>query len=220
MDQYSFCFIICTNNQTWLSECIVYLNRLYLPSGYNISLITVPDASSMLSGYEEACTNTDALYKIFLHQDTFILNRRFLYDILDIFFSDSQIAIIGMAGTAKMPDNFIMWTADTVGSVYNYGNRSDYSKYQYSIKRDGYSNVRCADGFILSVKGTPVFRKDLFDGWDFYDVSMCMEAISMKKKIVIPKQTMPWCLHDDGGQLSMLNYDHYRRIAIHEYQES
>ena len=36
----------------------------------------------MTSGYNNAMKKTDAKYKVYLHQDVFILNHNFLMDIL------------------------------------------------------------------------------------------------------------------------------------------
>ena len=40
--------------------------------------------------------------------------------------------------------------------------------------------------------------KDLFDGWDFYDISQCQEFRRTGYKVVVPKQEEAWCIHDDG----------------------
>ena len=41
MNDQSFCFIICSNNDLLLEECIHYINHLYVPSGYEIDLLTI-----------------------------------------------------------------------------------------------------------------------------------------------------------------------------------
>ncbi|MBR6468949.1 MAG: hypothetical protein IKS84_01110, partial [Lachnospiraceae bacterium] len=54
-------------------------------------------------------------------------------------------------------------------------------------------------------------------GWDFYDVSMSIEVLKEGRRVVVPVQDQAWCLHDDQGLQSMLNYDRYRNIALEEY---
>ena len=219
MNPQKICFIICTNNETFMEECALYLERLNVPEGYETELLTITDAPSMLAGYKEGCDATDALYKVFMHQDVFVLNRDFIKDIISIFDNDMEIGMIGMVGSPKMPDDYIMWSSDRVGDIFVRGDYTDYSNYRYDVKRDGYDEVEAVDGLLIAVKGDPVLRDDMFDGWDFYDVSMSVEMRRIGKKVVVPRQKRPWCLHDDGGVLSMLNYDRYRQLAIKEYRD-
>ena len=74
-----------------------------------MDLLTVKDAVSMASGYQEAMEQSDAKYKIYMHQDVFILNRNFLADVLAVFEDDPEIGMIGMVGYEKMSVDGIMW---------------------------------------------------------------------------------------------------------------
>lgn len=61
------------------------------------------------------------------------------------------------------------------------------------------------------------WRKDLFCGWDFYDISQCKEFQRAGYDVVVPYMEKPWCIHDDG----ILNLEHYntdREIFLEEYQ--
>ena len=84
MNNHKFCFIICTNNDLLLEEALHYINHLYLPEGYETDLITINEASSMTTAYNEALSATDAKFKIYMHQDVFILNKYILTDLLKI----------------------------------------------------------------------------------------------------------------------------------------
>ena len=217
MNKHKICFIVCTNNDTFSSECLNYLYRLAIPTGFSVEILTIKDASSMLSGYREGCLSTDALYKVFLHHDVFILNTRFIENMLEIFDYDANIGMIGMAGVKRMPDDFIMWNVHRAGNLFAGQRPADYSSDIYSLHNDGYEEVEAIDGLLMAIKGDPILREDIFDGWDFYDVSISYEMRKTGRKIVVPNQPVPWCLHDDGNLLSMLNYDHYRKLAIKEY---
>ena len=73
MNNKKICFIICVNNKQYLSECQYYINNLIVPQGYEIDCITVWDAPSMTSGYNAAMKASDAKYKIYIHQDVFLV---------------------------------------------------------------------------------------------------------------------------------------------------
>ena len=38
MNEQKICFIICYNNELYLSECIRYLNRLEIPDGFELGI--------------------------------------------------------------------------------------------------------------------------------------------------------------------------------------
>ena len=38
MNEQKICFIICYNNELYLSECIRYLNRLEIPDGFELDI--------------------------------------------------------------------------------------------------------------------------------------------------------------------------------------
>ncbi|MCR4850423.1 MAG: glycosyltransferase, partial [Lachnospiraceae bacterium] len=93
----------------------------------------------------------------------------------------------------------------------------NYRDYSYDVEKDGYTEAEAVDGLLLAVKGNPILRDDVFDRWDLYDLSMSCEMRNAGKKVVVPVQKMPWCLHDDGGVLSMLSYNKYRKRAMRMY---
>ena len=38
-------------------------------------------------------------------------------------------------------------------------------------------------------------------------------------RIVVPNQTLPWFIHDDGKFLSMWGYNKYRKIFMEKYEK-
>ena len=55
--------------------------------------IDVRNAASMASGYNRAMKNSDAKYKIYLHQDTLVVNKNLIGDLLKIF-ADKSIGVV------------------------------------------------------------------------------------------------------------------------------
>lgn len=223
MNEKKFCFIICTNSQMFYEECMRYIQRLVIPEGYDVDVIRVTDAASITMGYNQGMKASDAKYKIYMHQDVFILYPYLLQSILDIFESDEKIGMIGMIGAEKMAVDGVMWHTWRKGELYE-GEMEDryegfsYSSYQYSVS-DGLWNVEAADGLMLITSKDVKWREDLFDGWDYYDVSQSFEMIRAGYKVVVPVQRIPWCLHDDGMVLNLRNHNKYRRICLQEYPE-
>ena len=95
--------ITCVNNEEEYAQALSYIDRLHVPDGYELDVIAVREAPSMAAGYQMAMEHTDARYKIYMHQDTFIINREFLRDMLSVFRSDDRIGAIGMVGCDDVP---------------------------------------------------------------------------------------------------------------------
>ncbi len=218
MNEKQFCFIICTNDDLFLQECLIYINDLYIPEGYTIDIITIKDARSMASGYNAAMASSDAKYKIYMHQDVFILNKYFLPNLLNIFEFNEDIGMIGMVGAPKLNEEAIMWGVHRVGITFTDSTINQTYKSELWNPDTPVYSVRAIDGLLMATSVDIPWREDIFDGWDFYDMSQSMEFIQRGYLLVVPEQKLPWCLHDDGKVLSLFNYDHYRRIYIEEYK--
>ena len=218
VDEKKICFIICSNNDMYLEECLFYIEQLSVPIGYVVDIISIQDAKSMTAAYNEAMEASNAKYKIYLHQDVFILYKDFLKSLIMIFTNDKKIGMIGMVGAAKMPACGIMWYSDRAGGLHN----KNYSveqrkKYIYSLE-DGYHTVDVIDGLLMATAYDIPWRSDIFDDWHYYDVSQSYEFYREGYKVVVPEQRVPWCYHD-GKIMNLKKYDHYRNIGMQEYKE-
>ena len=220
-DKYNpskICFIICSNDEIYLQECLYYISQLTIPFGFSVDVISILDAKSMASGYNEGMNSSDAKYKVYLHQDVFILYRDFLSAVLNIFCSDTTIGMIGMVGASSLSPSGVMWFTERQGALYGSNQpRVSYDQYQYSLT-DGLHEVEAIDGLMMITSRDLPWREDKFDAWDFYDISQSFEFKRAGYKIVVPEQLSPWCFHDDGV-LNLSNYNHYRKICIMEYPE-
>lgn len=220
MNDKKICFITCVNDDNQYAKCLVYINNLNVPEGYGIDTISIKEAHCMASGYNEAISNTDAKYKVYLHQDTYILNNNFIYDILRIFNKDKNIGMIGVAGAKTIPANGIWWESNQrYGKVYErHTNKVELLAFNDAAAE--YVDVKAIDGLIMITQYDIRWREEIFDGWDFYDVSQSIEFSIAGYKTVIPKQQENiWCIHD-CGQFNLSNkYDIYRIKFVEQYKE-
>lgn len=221
MNEHKFCFIICTNNDLLWEEAIHYINHIHIPEGYEIDILTITDADSMTKGYQEAMTASDAKYKIYMHQDVFILNKNILFDLLSIFQSDPKIGLIGMVGYDTVSPDGIMWHKKREGNLYQPHPQSVYpplQQYQYSLSQDGFSYVALVDGFFMATSHDLPWNTELLTGWDFYDAFQSMNFLQHEYKIAVPHQTFPWCMHDDNKIVNLSNYNKYRHLFMKIYK--
>lgn len=212
MNQNKFCFILCVNHQRYMEECLYYLNHLRIPEGYEMDVLTITDADSMTSGYNAGMQGSDAKYKIYMHQDVFIVNRNFLSDLLQVF-ADPSIGMIGMVGAPELPEHAVMWYGKRVGRIYT----SNVVQAGMSIMGENdLCDVEAVDGLLMATQYDVPWREDVFTGWDFYDVSQSFEFRRQGYRVVVPAMEQPWCIHDDGF-LNLSNYYNERKKFLAEY---
>ncbi|MBO5474590.1 MAG: glycosyltransferase family protein [Lachnospiraceae bacterium] len=216
IEETEICFIICTNNPVYAEECIYYIRHLTVPEGVRINILTVEDAKSLTSGYNEALKYSQAKYKVYLHHDTFIINSDFIQDCLEIFESDPRIGMIGNVGVKTMPASGVMWDADRYGMLYEQHIYETQLLANAISPELAYLEVDAIDGFLMVTQYDVPWREDLFDKWDFYDCSQSMEFIKKGYKVVVPNMKNPWCVHDCGF-INLEQYDIEREKFIAEY---
>lgn len=215
MNENKVCFIICVNDDLFFEECVQYINWLEVPDGIEIELLEIRDAVSMTAGYNEGMNSSDAKYKIYMHQDVFFRNKFLIYDLLNIFNSNSQIGMIGLVGTPVIPENGIVWDTERV----QFGKESiPWEEYRYSLEKDGMWDVEAIDGLFMATQYDIPWREDLFDGWDYYDISHSCEMRRCGYHVVVPVQNQAWYIHDDKVLMSLWEHGRYRKIFLKEYK--
>lgn len=215
MDEKKIAFIICANDEMELQECQYYLSRLTVPEGMTTEMLSIWDAKSMASGYQEGMESTDAKYKVYLHQDTFIINPHFLYDIIGCFRENPQIGMIGSIGVSKwrMEEGYLPVNCYDTGKLF----RNLNEKYlDYGIPKEGYEKVAMVDGLLMATQVDIPWREDLFQRWQLYDASQSMEMQRNGKEVVVPFQKTPWCYHDNTVNRMETYYGDYE-LFLKEY---
>ncbi len=213
VDENKICFIICVNDELFFRECVNYIHWLKVPKGMEVELLEIRGAASMTSGYNEGMNSTNAKYKVYMHQDVFIINRYFIYDIVSLFRFDSSIGMIGLVGCRKIPEHATMWYGSR---VVKGGKDVSWEEYRYK-REDGFWVVEGIDGLLMATQYDIPWREDLFDGWDFYDLSQSVEMRKRGYHIIVPVQNHLWYCHDDKIILSLWDYNKYRKRFIKEY---
>ena len=221
-DKNIVAFIICSNNEQYLQECIRYLSFLKVPEGIETDVITIQDAKSMASGYQAAMTESDAKYKVYLHQEVFILNENFISDCIKIFQEYPEYGLLGVVGSDKRITDAAYWDKWNLGAV-----DACNSDGAMRLKLDGaicdnkQKSVKKADaidGLIMITQYDVNWREDIFHGFDFYDISQSMEFQKAGYQVGVICQDIPWCYHDCGFS-KLFEYDKERKVFCDTYKE-
>ncbi len=216
MRENEICFIMCTNNKLYAEECEYYIRHLHVPDGYCIDILAVEGAASMTAGYNEAMRQSDAKYKVYLHQDVFLIRNRMIDEFIDVFTRYPDIGMLGVVGAPKLPEHGVMWDVQRYGMIFE--QHIFETQLLFNGFDEPYKEMQAIDGMLMVTQYDVPWREDLFQKWDFYDASQSMEFIRHGYKVAVPKMETPWCLHDCGF-LNMENYEEQRKIFVQEYME-
>ena len=214
MNEKKICFIMCVNDELYEEECIHYIQSLNVPDGYEVEQLSVWDAKSMAAGYNEGMRLSDAKYKVYLHQDVFIVNKNFISELLRVF-EEPEIGMFGMIGAPKMPSDGIMWSGERIGRIYT-SNVKEAGESWIGLVPFPYGEVEVVDGLLIATQYDIPWREDIFKGWDFYDASQSMEFRRKGYKVVVPQSDASWCIHDDGF-VNLAAYFDWRDVFVKEY---
>ena len=218
MNEKKVAFITCSNSDYWYSECLLYLKNLKIPAGMTAEYIDVRDAESMSAGYNSAMKRTDAKYKIYLHQDTLVVNKNLIGDLLKIF-ADESIGAVGMIGCVSLPATGVWWDGLRIYGRVLHACEPESVVDSHCNEPDGaYMEVEAVDGFLIATQYDLFWREDLFDGWHFYDTSICKEFQREGYKVVVPNQSQDfWCIHCPKEKPLSPIYRKYQKIFLREY---
>ncbi|MED4923517.1 glycosyltransferase [Anoxybacillus geothermalis] len=220
MNDKKIAFIYCVNNRELYEESVRYVRSLYVPEGYKIEIITIEGAKSITSGYNEAMKKTDAKYKVYLHQDAFIVNKNFLYDIIALFEKYPKLGMIGVVGAKTIPRNGIWWeSTQRFGKVYD-SHTGEMKLLSFKETELEYEPVQAINGLIMITQYDIPWREDLFTGWHFYDLSECQEFLLAGYDVGVVRQNVPWCVHDCGIASAENGFDNDRKKFVDVYGEN
>lgn len=198
MNENKVCFITCVNDKQLYQESLYYINNLDVPEGIEIECISVENAESMTQGYNKAMKQSDAKYKVYLHQDVLIIHKSFIRDIMNIFQNNNELGLLGVIGAKSIPTNGVWRDAQKkFGKVYE-NQSGTLDLITFGEVSSSYETVQAIDGLLMITQYDIPWREDIFVGWHFYDASQSVEFIKAGYEVGIPRLDEVWCLHDNG----------------------
>ncbi len=212
-------FIYVTNDEKLFEKSCSYINKLFIPEGIQVEIVKITNEKSIFTAYNKGMAQAKGKYKVYLHQDTFIENPNFIYDLLFNFSYDKKLGMIGLAGAKRLPSSGIWWESkDTIGEVIE-SHTGKLELLKFREPAIPFEQVECIDGFLIATQYDLKWREDLFDGWHFYDISQSKEFINAGYKVGIPSQIRPWATHDCGIVNTKNGYEEARQIFLQNYSE-
>jgi glycosyltransferase involved in cell wall biosynthesis len=193
MNNNKICFIMLVNNDKKIKNDLYgNIKLLSCPKGYEIEYIEIENAISLANGFNSGQSRSDAKFKIYMDQNTNIVNANFIKDFISIFDENDRIGMLGMTGTQQVPVNGDLHSLRSkVGSLYEIIDGQAVLK-SYVLPNQNYEKVQVLDGFIVVTSHDIPWREDYNE--DIYAVAAtCMEFWHAGYEVVVPKQLIPWC---------------------------
>jgi len=217
LDNRKFFFFTCVNDEQLYALCVRHIQGLFVPEGFTVDIGAERGAKSMAEAYNRAMRASDAHFKVYLHQDTFIINRTFLMDVANLFEEHPQVGLLGVAGCRNLPATGVWWEGKNLfGKVLEY--RSTFHVLRFTDPSGPLARVQAVDGLIMITQYDLPWRDDLFGGFHFYDSSQSLEFQKVGYRVAVPAQRDPWCLHWCGNEFPVREYDRWRTVFLENYR--
>ena len=197
MNEKKVSFICCVNHPVCAQECFSYLSDLYVPEGYQAEWLPVYGAESMAAGYNQAMRQSDAKYKVYLHQDVYIWNRNFIFDLLRVFDSDQNIGMAGVFGATDTRGQTALAGIWDAGLTYACTTEDAFVAGGARPAPGTVMEVAAVDGMLMATQYDIPWEENVSHPWEGYDARQCMEFQKRGYSVVIPYQETPWCMHDN-----------------------
>lgn len=205
-------FIICVNDETYYEECLFYIERLHVPEGFTLDVFPVRQAFSIYQGYNQAMQASDAKYKIYMHQDVFLVYQDILLEFLKLFKEHPEIGMAGLLGCQRLPKDRYFYKAWDCGNVLGCSEKRGFHN---ELGKEA-AKVIAVDGMFMMTQYDVPWREDVLNGWDFYDFSQSLEFLYRGYEVWVPAQKEPWCIHD-CGYLTLNTYDERQNQFLKVY---
>jgi hypothetical protein len=216
LDDKKIAVITCVNNEEMYKEACYFIEQQELPKSFSLEMLPIREARSITSGYNAAMEKNDAKYKIYIHQDVFVVYRKAIKEIIELFCVNKTIGLLGMIGGEKIQKNGCWWGSIACGAFID--GHTGYMEQNITKQEKPFIKAELLDGFFLATQYDIRWREDIFDGWHYYDASQCAEFLRRGYKIAVPYQEEAWCVHDCGVLYTYKHdYDIYQQRFIDEY---
>lgn len=226
-------FLTLVNDETQYAICCRYLDALEVPLGYTVERVAVYGATSMAEGYQLAMESSTARYKLYVHQDTYLMHRGLLPELLHLFDTYPRLGMVGVVGATRLPAKAIWWLNNAFhcygrlreyfrpggfpASLYLRGRILHFSRFR-SVVGD-YQPAAVVDGLFLATQYDLPWANSL-GGFELYDHVQALEFIKAGLEVGIARQEAIWCLHwgppqtRSREQLRLRDDDMFRRAAV------
>ncbi len=187
----------------------------------------------MAEGYQRAMESSTARYKLYVHQDTYLVHRGLLPELLHLFDTYPRLGMVGVVGATRLPAKAIWWLNNAFhcyGRLREYFRPGGFPASLYLRRRilhfsrfrsvvGDYQPAAVVDGLFLATQYDLPWANSL-GGFELYDHVQALEFIKAGLEVGIARQEAIWCLHwgppetRSREQLRLRDDEMFRRAAV------
>ena len=202
-------FITCVTDEEQYATCRRHLRALEVPTGFSVEYVAVRGAPSMAAGYEAARRASQARYKVYLHQDVYVVHRGFLYELIRLFQTYPRLGMVGVVGATRLPASGVWFVNNPLhcyGRVWEYrrpggpagllgrANRRRLHLMCFRSFVGDYLPAVAVDGLLVATQYDLPWRDEL-GGFDLYEQVHALQYIRAGLEVGIARQERVWCVH-------------------------
>lgn len=197
MDENKIAFIFCTNDEIFYNESVKFLQAVEIPENMNVEIINVENISGIAEGYNRAMRESEAKYKVYLQENVFVINKRIIFDILEVFVGNKHLGLLGLYGCKKIPTSIQAWSGNhgVLGKLPIGGDGSSKDGAVKEVVRS-YEPVEAVGGSLIATQHDMAWRDDLFKGNSLYEVAQSTEFRMAGYDVGVVRQSESWCIHE------------------------
>lgn len=194
MDEKKICFIIYEDKSVKYSDNLEYIRSLNVPDDMQMECLSIEENESKFSAYNEGTEASDAKYKVYMDSSTYIVNKNFIYDILEIFDYDKQTTVIGLVGQkgSSTQEKEAVIYGKQLEDRYGYGVQTK----EFHEVRNLMEEVDYIDQMLVITAKDVRWGIDLCQTHDHYLILKRNGNEQTNDKIVVARQIKPWCYRD------------------------
>jgi len=208
---YAIAFITCVNDEVQYRTCLRYLDGIQVPQGYAAERIAVFGATSMAEGYQKAMESSTARYKIYFHQDVYLVHRGLLAELLFLFAMYPRLGMVSVIGATQIPPSGKWWEKNqshcygrTIhfvrppqgfpASLFLAPNLRRLELFRLRSFVGDYLPAVALDGLVLATQ-YDIPWVDPLGGFELYDQVQSLEFVKAGFELGIVRQEAIWCIH-------------------------
>jgi GT2 family glycosyltransferase len=226
LDPHAIAFITLVNDETQYATCLRYIDALQVPSGFAVEKITIVGATSMVEGCRRGMEASIARYKVYVHQDVYLVHRGLLPELLTLFNTYPRLGMVGVVGTTRMSARGIWWVNNPFhcyGRVWVcareggfpmslLGRRLHLQRFRSFV--GDYMPAVAVDGQFMATQ-YDIPWVDALGGFELYDQVQALEFIKAGLEVGIAREKTVWCIHWGPLQERSEQQRAPREVALH-----
>jgi Glycosyltransferase like family len=192
-------FLSCVDDDGKLERLEESIRALEPVEGIDVATFTVREESSLARAYNRLLRDAAGWrYKVYVHQDVVLLNRRLVGDLLRLF-RRRAIGLVGLAGCRFLPPSYVWWNGSGLyGRVLEDRGKGP-QLLDFGDPPGEYAAAECVDGLFLATQYDLPWDERI-PGFHFYDVAQSTRFLLRGYEVVVARQGEPWVRHDMGAR--------------------